>query len=230
MRNYRVLVVDDETSIVDVIKSYLELNNYEVKCAYNGNEALELYKKFNPDIMILDLMLPDISGEQICKQVRLESRIPIIILSAKTGEESIINGLDIGADDYVIKPFSPKEIVARVNAKLRRNSGEIIPLSNKITLNNGTIIIDNLKHEIMKDNKLIKLTPNEYKIFMTLLSYPNKTFKRDELIEVAFSNNYEGFDRTIDYYIKNIRKKISNNIIVTVHGIGYKIGGDRNEE
>ncbi len=223
-------MVDDETSIVDVIKSYLELNNYEVKCAYNGNEALELYKKFNPDIMILDLMLPDISGEQICKQVRLESRIPIIILSAKTGEESIINGLDIGADDYVIKPFSPKEIVARVNAKLRRNSGEIIPLSNKITLNNGTIIIDNLKHEIMKDNKLIKLTPNEYKIFMTLLSYPNKTFKRDELIEVAFSNNYEGFDRTIDYYIKNIRKKISNNIIVTVHGIGYKIGGDRNEE
>lgn len=230
MEKYKILIIDDEVSITEVIKSYLELNGYQVECVYNGKDALITYKNYNPDLIILDLMLPDVSGEEICKKVRLGSRIPIIILSAKINEESIINGLDIGADDYVIKPFSPKEVVARVNASLRRNSEEIVPLSNKIILNNGSIIIDNLKHEISKDNQVIKLTPNEYKILITLASYPNKTFKRDELIDLSFSNSYEGFDRSVDVYIKNIRKKVSNNIIATVHGIGYKFGGETYEK
>jgi len=227
----RILVVDDEKKIVDVVKSYLEHNGYEVYTAYNGKQALELFEKEDPALIILDLMLPDISGEEVCKTIRKQSRVPIIMLTAKVEEEDILKGLDIGADDYVIKPFSPKQLIARVVAVLRRTLENPMLLTNSISFNNGDIVIDDIKHEVKKNGNIINLTPNEYKILLTMVKYPNKTFTREELISMALGDDFEGFDRTVDTHIKNLRQKVEDDpkepkYLLTVHGIGYRIGGD----
>ncbi|MHB8063998.1 MAG: response regulator transcription factor [Ruminiclostridium sp.] len=227
----RILVVDDEQKIVEVVKSYLEHSGYEVYTAYNGKRALELFEKTDPALLILDLMLPDISGEEVCKIIRKQSRVPIIMLTAKVEEEDILKGLDIGADDYVIKPFSPKQLIARVVAVLRRTQeNPPVALSNSISFNNGYIVIDNLKHEVKKGSNIINLTPNEYKILLTMVKHPSKTFTREELISVAFGDDFEGFDRTVDTHIKNLRQKIEDDpkepkYLHTVYGIGYRLGG-----
>ncbi len=226
----RILVVDDEVKIVEVVKSYLEHSGYEVYEAYNGAQVLSTFERIDPSLIVLDLMLPDMSGEEICKAIRKRSRIPIIMLTAKVEEEDILNGLDMGADDYVTKPFSPKQLVARVGAVLRRASEEPLPLSNIISFN-GDLVIDNLKHEVRKNNNIINLTPNEYKILMALVKYPKKTFTREELISMALGDDFEGFDRTVDTHIKNLRQKIETDpkepkYILTVHGIGYRFDGE----
>ncbi|HOV26922.1 MAG TPA: response regulator transcription factor [Pseudobacteroides sp.] len=226
----RILVVDDEVKIVEVVKSYLEHSGYEVYEAYNGAQVLSTFERIDPSLIVLDLMLPDMSGEEICKAIRKRSRIPIIMLTAKVEEEDILNGLDMGADDYVTKPFSPKQLVARVGAVLRRASEEPLPLSNIISFN-GDLVIDNLKHEVRKNNNVINLTPNEYKILMALVKYPKKTFTREELISMALGDDFEGFDRTVDTHIKNLRQKIETDpkepkYILTVHGIGYRFDGE----
>jgi len=203
----RILVVDDEVKIVEVVKSYLEHSGYEVYEAYNGAQVLSTFERIDPSLIVLDLMLPDMSGEEICKAIRKISRVPIIMLTAKVEEEDILKGLDIGADDYVTKPFSPKQLVARVGAVLRRAYEEPLPLSNIISFN-GDLVIDNLKHEVRKNNNVINLTPNEYKILMALVKYPKKTFTREELISMALGADFEGFDRTVDTHIKNLRQKI----------------------
>lgn len=225
-----ILVVDDEKKIVEVVKSYLENSSFLVCAAYNGNEALDIFDKENPSIIVLDLMLPDISGEEVCKEIRKKSRVPIIMLTAKVEEEDILKGLDIGADDYVTKPFSPRQLVARVNALLRRTSEEDIPLSNILSFNNNELVIDNLRHEVKKDGQVVNLTPSEYKLLMTMVSHPTKSFAREELVQLALGEDYDGYDRTIDTHIKNLRQKIEPNsknpkYIITVHGIGYKFGG-----
>lgn len=227
----RILVVDDEQKIVEVVKSYLEHSGYEVYTAYNGKQALELFEKVGPALIVLDLMLPDISGEEVCKIIRKQSRIPIIMLTAKVEEEDILKGLDIGADDYVIKPFSPKQLVARVVAVLRRTVEDPVSLSNSISFNNGEIVINNIKHEVKKNGNVVNLTPNEYRILLTMVKYPNKTFTREELISMALGDDFEGFDRTVDTHIKNIRQKIEDDpkepkYLLTVHGIGYRLGGE----
>lgn len=227
----KILVVDDEQKIVEVVKSYLEHNGYEVYTAFNGKQALTQFEKINPDLIVLDLMLPDISGEDICRTVRKQSRVPIIMLTAKVEEEDILKGLDMGADDYVMKPFSPRQLVARVVAVLRRTSEDPVALSNTIAFNNGEIIIDNLSHEVRKNGEAISLTPNEYKIFLTMVKYPNKTFTREELILMALGEDFEGFDRTVDTHIKNLRQKIEDDpkepkYLITVHGVGYRLGSN----
>lgn len=227
----KILVVDDEPKIVEVVKSYLEHSGYEVFTAFDGKQAVSQFEKVNPDLIVLDLMLPDITGEDICKIVRKQSRVPIIMLTAKVEEEDILRGLDIGADDYVIKPFSPKQLVARVVAVLRRTSEDPVALSNIISFNNGEIVIDNLSHEVRKNSEAINLTPNEYKIFLTLVKYPNKTFTREELIVMALGDDFEGFDRTVDTHIKNLRQKIEDDpkdpkYLITVHGVGYRLGSN----
>ena len=229
--NIRVLIVDDEEKITEVVKSYLEKSGFKVYCAYNGNEALELFEKVNPSLIVLDLMLPDMSGEDICRSIRKKSRVPIIMLTAKVEEESILNGLGIGADDYVTKPFSPRQLVARVIALLRRSEDEIMPLSNVLSFNDGELIIDSIKHEVKKDGQLVNLTPNEFKILMALVKYPQKAFTRDELVFLVLGEDYEGYDRTIDTHIKNLRQKIEPDVktpryILTVYGVGYKFGGE----
>jgi DNA-binding response OmpR family regulator len=223
----RILVVDDEPKIVEVVKSYLENSGYIVYKAYNGKEAYELFEKFAPSLIILDLMLPDTTGEEICKAIRQKSSVPIIMLTAKIEEEDILKGLNIGADDYVTKPFSPRQLIARVEAVLRRTQGDSASL---ISFNNNDLVINTSNYDVKKSGVSVNLTPNEYKILSSLIKYPKKAFTRDELIEIVSGNDFDGFDRVIDTHIKNIRQKIENDAknpqyIVTVHGVGYRFGG-----
>lgn len=231
----KVLIVDDENKIVEVIKSYLEKEGAIVFEAFEGNQALEIFERINPDLIVLDLMLPDMTGEEICSIVRKKSRVPIIMLTAKIDEKSIISGLHIGADDCITKPFSPRELIARIYAIFRRLNEEVVPLSNEISFNDDDLIIDMLKKEIRKNGENIALTLTQYKILMTLLKYPNKTFTREELISTALGDDYDGYDRNVDTHIKNIRQKIETKpkdpqYIITVHGTGYRFGGELNEE
>jgi len=226
-----ILVVDDEVKITEVVKSYLENAGYLVACAYDGTQAINLFDKISPVLVILDLMLPDMTGEDICKAIRRKSRVPIIMLTAKIEDTDVINGLEIGADDYLTKPFSPKQLVARVEAVLRRVSSEAVPLASEFSFNDGDLVIDGLRHEVRKGGQQVQLTPNEYKIIMTMAKYPTKAFTREELIELALGEGFDGFDRVIDTHIKNIRQKLGEDsktprYIQTVHGTGYKFGGN----
>ena len=225
-----ILVIDDEIKIVEFVKSYLEREGYEVYTAFSGREAMEAFKKNSPSLVILDLMLPDISGEEVCKRLRRRSRIPIIMLTAKVQEENILEGFALGADDYVTKPFSPRQLVARVKALLRRTE-EVIPLSDTMSFNDGDLVIDSVKHEVKKGNNIVNLTPTEYKLLLTMIKYPNKAFTREELICLVLGDEYDGYDRVIDTHIKNLRQKIEDNTkepkyIITIHGVGYRFGGE----
>lgn len=227
----KILVVDDEVKIVEVVRSYLENSGYSVAEAYNGKDALEKFEKTNPALVVLDLMLPDISGEEICTTIRKKSRIPIVMLTAKVEEEDILKGLNIGADDYVTKPFSPRQLVARVEAVLRRASDAPVPLSGMMSFNEDDLVIDTLKYEVKKRGNIVNLTPNEYKLLMTMVKYPDKAFTREELICMVLGEDFDGYDRTIDTHIKNIRQKIETDpknpkYIMTIHGIGYRFGGE----
>lgn len=231
MKIQRILVVDDEIKITQVIKSYLEIEGYEVFEAINCTEAGQLLREKKPDLMILDLMLPDLSGEVFCQEVRKTSQIPIIMLTAKVEEAHILNGLEIGADDYITKPFSVKQLVARVKALLRRAGQEGSPNSGVLNYNHGDLMIEPEKHEVKKNGEVISLTPNEFKILLTLATYPNKVFTREELITMALGDDFAGYDRTVDTHVKNIRQKIEKDLknaqyIITVHGVGYRFGGE----
>ena len=199
--------------------------------AGTGTEALRLFAEESPALVVLDLMLPGLSGEDVCRAIRRISDVPIIMLTAKADEESILKGLDIGADDYVTKPFSPRQIVARVNAVLRRTQGETIASAKEYFFDSGEMVIDDERHEVRKCGQPVYMTPNEYKILIAMARYPSKTFTREELIALALGDEFEGFDRVIDTHIKNIRQKIEEHgkpprYVITVHGIGYKFGGE----
>lgn len=224
-----ILVVDDEKKIVEVVKSYLEKEGYKVFEAYNGKDAIKIFEENNISLIILDLMLPDLSGEEICKTLREKSRVPIIMLTAKVKEENILQGFNIGGDDYVTKPFSPRQLVARVMALLRR--AESGSTSDIMTFNNGHLVIDDLKHEVKKNSQIVNLTATEYNILLTMAKYPQKAFTREELVCIVLGEDYDGFDRVIDTHVKNLRHKIEDNTrepeyILTIHGIGYKFGGE----
>jgi DNA-binding response OmpR family regulator len=226
----RILIVEDEEKIVEFIESYLLNSGYEVSKALSGRDALSVFNSQNIDLVLLDLMLPDISGEQICKEIRKTSKVPIIMLTAKVEEESILNGLDIGADDYMTKPFSPRQMVARVKALLRRVKEESHS-KDVLSFNHGDLMINQTDYTVMKANEIAPLTPSEFKILMALAKRPSKVFTREELINVAFDGDYLGYDRTIDSHIKNLRAKIETDpkecrYVLTVRGIGYKFGGD----
>ncbi|HEX9061471.1 MAG TPA: response regulator transcription factor, partial [Clostridia bacterium] len=174
----QILVVDDEENITDVVRSYLENDGFAVQTASNGRGAIELFEKTAPSLVILDLMLPDISGEQVLGSIRTKSRVPVILLTAKTREEDILNGLETGADDYVTKPFSPRQLVARVKANLRRTEAEPMTVSRIMTFNEGDLIINDLNYEVKKNGKVVDLTPIEYNVLITLSKYPSKIFTR----------------------------------------------------
>ncbi|WP_425447788.1 response regulator transcription factor [Dethiothermospora halolimnae] len=222
-----ILVVDDEKQIVNVVAAYLEKDGYKVFTAYDGHEALDIFYEEDVDFVILDLMMPKLSGEEVCKKIRLKSDIPIIMLTAKVEEEDRINGLDIGADDYVVKPFSPKELLARIRAIARRTNKEDIKAT-ILEINDGELVIDTNKMEVFKNDELIDLTPTEFKVLSILAQNVGKVFSRDELITKALGFDYIGYDRTIDTHVKNIRHKINDrgNYIKTVYGVGYKFMED----
>lgn len=227
----KILVVEDEEKIMNVIKSFLEAKGFIVIPALDGKQALELFEKENFSMVLLDLMLPYVSGEEVCRSIRRKSRVPIIMLTAKSEETDMLQGLSIGADDYISKPFSLKALYARMEAVMRRSGDEFMPLFQKASYQGGDLTVDFESHIIMKQQKEVKLTPNEYKILVTLIKYPNKVFTRDELIVSAFGDDFEGYDRTIDSHIKNLRQKIESDprnpvYVKTIHGVGYKFGGE----
>ncbi|MBU5316644.1 response regulator transcription factor [Clostridium bornimense] len=220
----RILLIEDETLVSDVIKKYLEKEGYEVYVTDNGAEALNLFRSLNPSMIILDLMLPDMDGEDICKEIRRESDVYIIMLTAKSSLEEKIEGLAIGADDYLVKPLSPRELVARVNAVFRRVGKED---EDVIIVHDGEIVINNEERQVYKKGEAIDLTPNEFDILYTLAKNKGKVFSREMLIEIVFGMDFEGYDRTVDTHIKNIRKKIEDDsknpkYIHTVVKVGYK--------
>ena len=228
----KVLIIEDELKIQHIIKAYLEKDGFEVYTASDGTKGLEAIHEYLPDLIILDLMLPGIPGEQLLAQVRQTSEIPVIILSAKSSEDERIFGLNIGAEDYLVKPFSPRELVARVQAHLRRNK----PINSTATMlfsfNNRQLIIDSSGHEVTADGKPVSLTPTEFKILELLSKTPGQVYNRSQLVEKVQGYSYEGYDRTIDSHVKNLRQKIEPNadeptFILTVFGIGYKFGGER---
>lgn len=233
MQNKKILIVEDEHKIAEVIEAYLKKEGYQTLTAYDGNNALSLFESESPDMILLDLMLKILSGEEVCKSIRKKSNVPIIMITAKVSEDSKIQGLNLGADDYITKPFSPRELVARVNSLFRRCSDNNSSVSNITTWNNGDLEVDFDTYIVKKQGEVVSLTPNEFKLFSTLANYPNKTFTRDELIKIAFGIEFEGYDRTIDSHIKNLRSKIETDTtkpeyIITVRGIGYRFGGSIN--
>ena len=239
-----ILIVEDDQKIAATIKLYLEHEGYQTALAYDGPAALESFRANWFDLVILDLMLPGIDGLELCRTLRRQSDVYIIMLTARTTEQDKLRGLDLGADDYVTKPFSPRELVARVRAVLRRRDNrrsERGPGSERghgsergpVELRFGDLVIDLKRHEVRVHGRMIYLTPKEFKLLETLARSPGRAFTREELVERAFGDDYEGLDRTIDAHIMNLRKKIEPNrlqpsFIVTVYGVGYKfsIEGD----
>ncbi|OFV69833.1 response regulator transcription factor [Acetobacterium wieringae] len=230
----KVLIVDDETKIIEVVKSFLESKGFTVFTAENGKQALDIFDRENIALIVLDLMLPDMTGEEICIQIRKKSRVPIIMLTAKIEESDMLKGLNIGADDYITKPFSLKALNARIEAVLRRSSDDLVPLYNKASFNGGDLEVDFESHLIKKNQVEINLTPNEYKLLAALIKYPSKVFTREDLIRVALGDEFEGYDRAVDSHIKNLRQKIEKDpknpvYVLTIYGIGYKFGGETPE-
>jgi two-component system alkaline phosphatase synthesis response regulator PhoP len=228
MADKKVLVVDDDAKTVELVKLYLDRDGYQVLTAYDGVEALRLAREGYPDLIVLDLMLPDIDGLEICRTLRRESDVPIIMLTARTTDRDKLAGLDLGADDYVTKPFSPKELAARVRAVLRRLPGERGPDEIKI----GKLSMNFATHEAWFSGRPLNLTSVEFKLLGILAKEPGRVHSRTSLIEEALGYDFEGFDRTIDVHILNLRRKVEPDpsrprYIKTVYGIGYKfVGGE----
>lgn len=219
-----ILLVDDEPQILEILSSYLQKEGYHVLTAQTGKEAVEMATTITLTCIILDLMLPDLSGEEVCVQIRKESRVPILMLTAKSGEADRIRGLTIGADDYLIKPFSPRELVARVRAVMRR-AGDYSTLSDFIEVGDLTISMN--EKRVTKNGVALEVTPNEYRLLTTLVRYPGRTWGREELVREVMGFDFEGYDRTIDTHIKNLRQKIEADpkqpeYIKTVYGLGYR--------
>ncbi|MDR1575821.1 MAG: response regulator transcription factor [Treponema sp.] len=218
-----VLVVDDEPKILSLVKSYLEMNGYTALCAKTGGEGMAFFEGRKVSLILLDLMLPDFSGEEFCKKVRRVSEVPIIMITAKVEEASIIHGLNIGADDYVCKPFSPRQLMARVQAALRRGGGQD---TGGGFLSCGDLLVDTNKRSVSRGGEPVALTRDEYNILALLMSRQAKIFTRDEILEAIQG---DGFDRSVDSHIKRLRAKIGDDpraprYILTVYGMGYRLG------
>lgn len=220
----KILVVDDEPQILKVLQAYLEKEGYQVVSAMDGRLALDVFARENPTFVILDLNLPRMDGLEVCREIRRNSTVPILMLTARVEEVDKLIGLELGADDYVVKPFSPREVVARIKTILKRVNasvakGEIIRA--------GNLTIDLGQHTVTLDDRLIELTPTEFQILVTLSSNPKRVFSRLQIMEHAQGDAFEGYERTIDAHIKNLRIKLEPDpknpvYIQTVFGLGYK--------
>jgi DNA-binding response OmpR family regulator len=221
----KVLIVDDEKRISDGVKKYFEQAGFEVQSAYDGHSALKMAMNDMPDLIVLDWMLPGMSGIDVCREIRRESNVPIIMLTARVEESDKLIGLELGADDYMTKPFSPRELVARARAVLRRSQME--PVQSRTIYSFGNVSLDLTSRECKVNGELVSLTPTEYDLLAYLVKHPNQVFSRSKLLEATDLGVFEGVERTIDVHIHNLRKKIETNpvnpeFVVTVFGVGYR--------
>jgi len=221
----RILLVEDEKTIRTTVGAYLEREGYWVTPAADGQVALDEFDKHRFDLIVLDLMLPKVSGEDVCRAIRDASDVPIIMLTAKGEEQDRIAGLELGADDYLVKPFSPRELVARVRALLRRAHVETEPQRDRLVF--GDLVIDIAGHKAFLGGSELDLTASEFKLLTTLSRYPGRVYSRMELVEKVLGYDFEGYERTIDSHVKNLRAKLDDDpreprFIYTVHGVGYR--------
>lgn len=215
----KVLIVDDEFQIVEICRDYLNAAGYDTVTASNGVQGLALARREKPDLIVLDLMMPEMDGLDVCRQLRRESEVPIIMLTARVEETDKLIGLEIGADDYITKPFSPRELVARTKVVLRRVSGD----ANAEVIRVGNISLDRAHYTVQMEEREVTLTPTEFEIMATLMSQPGRIFSRSQLLNAAHGVAFESYERAINSHIRNLRHKLEpNDLIITVHGVGYK--------
>ncbi|GAB5492213.1 MAG: response regulator transcription factor [Phototrophicaceae bacterium] len=223
----KILIVEDDIKTANLLRLYLRQAGYDAEATNDGYTGLDMARRIQPDLVILDLMLPNLGGLDICRLIRLESSVPIIILTAKSTEDDVLRGLELGADDYIAKPFSPREVVARVKTVLRRVHETTSSNTTQKELQFGDLIINLTRHEVAIEETVIHLTPKEFKLLETLAREPGRAFSRLELVERAFGYDYEGLERTVDAHVMNLRKKIEQdhtnpNYVETVYGVGYR--------
>lgn len=228
MSGRKILVIDDEPQIIEVLTSYLKKDGFRVIAAADGTKALQIAEREEPDLILLDLMLPDIDGYEVCRALRKRSNVPIVMLTARDEETDKIVGLELGADDYITKPFSPREVLARVRAVLRRVEAGTLE---EAVIRVGDLEIDHTRHEVKRAGKLIDLTPTEFKLMEIFARNPRRVFTRLQLVEQVQGYSFEGYERTIDAHVKNLRQKIEKDpknprYITTVFGVGYRFEGD----
>jgi len=233
MNKRKILVVDDERKIVELVRLYLEKDGYRVLVATDGLDGLELARQKRPDLILLDLMLPGMDGLDVCRILQAESDVPIIMLTARTTDEDKLIGLELGADDYVTKPFNPREVVARVRAVLRRVGKEAARGPTEMRF--AGLVIDRRRCEVRVRGEVANLTPTEFRLLEVLAGEPGRAFARLELLDRVFGFDFEGFERTVDVHVKNLRKKIEPDprqptYVKTVYGVGYKFGEDLGED
>lgn len=226
----RVLVVDDEPHIVELVRYNLEQEGFGVSVAYDGQQALARVRNDHPDLVVLDLMLPAMDGVEVCRKIRGESAVPILMLTARDRELDRVAGLELGADDYVTKPFSPRELVARIRAILRRTSGVTLPEAEP--LHSDGLRLDSTTHEVWLHERPVDLTAKEFELLRLLMRHPNRVFTRDFLLEHIWGYDYFGSTRTVDMHISRLREKIEDDpatptFIQTIRGVGYKFKAAR---
>lgn len=224
-----VLVVDDEPGIIEIASAYLRSDGFVVRTATTGQRALDAVATQAPDLIVLDLMLPDLSGEDVCVTLRRSTSVPILMLTAKAAESDRLRGLAIGADDYLVKPFSPRELVARVRAILRRAGGSSDPPADLLVIDEGRLEIDLAAHEARIAGTVVPLTATEFRLLAALARQPRRVFSRFELLQVMQGPDVEGFERTVDVHVMRLRRKLGDvspgggDYIATVYGVGYRL-------
>ena len=226
--NTRAVVVDDDPSVQEVVRAYLERDGFLVYVATTGAEGLATAERVKPALVVLDLMLPDRPGEDVAREIRARSDVPVIMLTAKATEDERVGGLALGADDYLTKPFSPRELVARVRAVLRRAQRSDVPLVEVLSFDGGALQVDTVEHEVRVRGEPVELTRAEYRLLTTLARYPGRVYARAELVHHVQGYDYDGYERTMDAHVKNLRKKIEPDprhprYIETVFGTGYRL-------
>ena len=224
----RILVADDDREIVRTVRAYLEESGYEVTSAHDGKTALDSFRNEKPDLVVLDIMMPEMNGLDVAKALRRESEVPIIMLTARVEEEDRLTGLDLGADDYITKPFSPRELAARVRAVLRRTSRDTLE-SGPSEISYGAVSVNLRQRSVHVNDTWMQVTPTEFRLLATLVREPGRVFTREQIIDQAFGYDFEGFDRTVDAHISSLRRKLeavppNTRYIHTVYGVGYRFG------
>jgi two-component system, OmpR family, response regulator RegX3 len=228
----RILVVEDEVRIAEVVQSYLEAQGHAVDRAASGEEAVAAAARRRPDLVVLDLGLPGMPGEDVCRRLRATSDVPIIMLTAKDAEEDLVRGLQLGADDYLTKPFSPRELTARVRALLRRARASDVPQADLLERAGGRLVIDSARRRVTLDGDVVDLTESEFRLLQALARFPGRVYTRAELVERLQGMEFEPYERTIDAHVKNLRRKLDDDaraprLVLTVYGRGYVFAEDQ---